>query len=371
MVGVVVISRGWAALLAFATLGLLLLIAHVLIVSGKPGESGAESKNSGGQGKDKIAKRRRGVKALVVGSDERASTSKVQAVLWTFAVFFAFVFLLIWGRSFGCSESGLTPEEVAACNRAADHRTSFSEIVSRELQADYYVLLGFPLGAAVAAKALTTAKVTTGTLTKTSYQGNPGVAQGLREVVSNDAGETDLLDFQYFAFNLLTLAFFLTEFLTDPAQGLPDLPATLIALSGLSAAAYTTKKALQEDVKPAVSSVIPRRVVLSAGSGIAIIGTGFGERRALEVADDDVSPPSWVDPAAWVKIDGEPLKITRWGATRIDAVLTDSLLSQHADGGDQAAPAELVVDTPQGQPSHPVTVELIARSNGVSAPAPP
>lgn len=67
----------------------------------------------------------------------------------------------------------------------------------------------------------------------------------MAEVVSNDEGQTDLMDFQYFAFNLLALGFFLFEFVPDPSGGLPDLPPTLLALTGLATASYTTKKGLE------------------------------------------------------------------------------------------------------------------------------
>ena len=191
---------------------------------------------------DVRARRRAGLGALVIGADGRASTSKVQAVLWTFAVMFAIVFLLFWGRSAGCGDS-----TGARCRAAHTARAAFSNFVNRGLQPEYYVLLGFPVTAAIAAKAITTAKIADKTLVKDPLrpeEGQGGFLQAVREVVNNDIGEADLLDTQYFAFNLLTLGFFFAQFLTNPAAGLPDLPATLIALSGLSAAGYTTKKAL-------------------------------------------------------------------------------------------------------------------------------
>jgi hypothetical protein len=190
------------------------------------------------------ARRRRGIKSLVIGTDGRASTSKVQVVLWTFAVFYAFLFLLLWGRSTACDTA--SGQAAPVCQDAADARGAFSRAVNGELQIEYYVLLGFPMAAAVAAKAITTAKVEDSTVVKPEIGADQkGVVQGLAEVVSNDAGQTDLLDFQYFAFNLLTLGFFFVEFLTKPGDGLPDLPPTLIALAGASTAVYTAKKALE------------------------------------------------------------------------------------------------------------------------------
>jgi hypothetical protein len=353
VVGVVVITQGWAMILAFVGMVLLLGLAHVLIVGAQPKSSGST---------DNVAKRRRGVKALVMGADGRASTSKLQAVLWTFAVFYAFLFLLIWGRSLGCDQERLRAEELALCSRATEERQAFAEIVGRELQADYYVLLGFPLGVAVAARALTTAKVAAGAITKSPNEQSEGVVQGLRETISNDRGETDLLDFQYFAFNLLTLAFFWTEFLTDPSTGLPDLPATLIGLSGLSAAAYTTRKALEQDVKPAVSTVIPRRIVLAEGTRVSVIGSGFGDRESSGALDDKTSPPATVLPPAWVKVDGIPVEAERWAATRIDALLTAEFVAQHPGATERPTPAELVVDVDGRPPSEPFSIELVPSS---------
>ena len=225
-----VINRPLAAVLALAAIAAPFLFVKLFVV------------NSPAQQSDPLKRRRSGLGALVIGSDGRASTSKLQAVLWTFAVFFAIVFMMLWGRSAGCGMS-----TGPRCQSAHNARAAFDRFVNRDLQPEYFVLLGFPLTAAVAAKAITTAKVENGTMVKEPLrpdEGDGGFAQALREIISNDAGETDLLDAQYFAFNLLTLAFFFTQFLTQPAAGLPDLPATLIALSGLSAAGYTTKKAL-------------------------------------------------------------------------------------------------------------------------------
>jgi hypothetical protein len=190
-----------------------------------------------------LRRRRRGVKALVIGSDGRASTSKVQVVLWTFAIFYALVFLLLWGRSLGCAGTDL--DETAECEQATTGREAFLAVANGSLQHEYYALLGLPVAAAVAAKAITSNREAEGELVKDDidpHQG--GFRDGLSEVVSNDAGETDLIDFQYFAFTLLTLGFFLTEFLSNPGTGLPNLPPTLVALSGVSTGAYTAKKAL-------------------------------------------------------------------------------------------------------------------------------
>jgi hypothetical protein len=53
-------------------------------------------------------------------------------------------------------------------------------------------------------------------------------------------------DFQYFAFTLLALGFFVVAFVDSPTNGLPAIPGTLLVLSGVSLATYVGKKALPD-----------------------------------------------------------------------------------------------------------------------------
>ena len=102
--------------LALACLAALALVVHGLAVAATGG--------------------RAGITALVVGTDGRTSTSKLQATLWTFAIAFALLSLLI-ARKFASFSSGL--------------------------QEEYLFLLGGPFAAAIAAKAITDTKAATGT----------------------------------------------------------------------------------------------------------------------------------------------------------------------------------------------------------------
>jgi hypothetical protein len=228
MLAVFVVTKPFAAGVALISILVPVLLLRALAATPRADEAPA------------AARRRQGLGALVIGSDGRASTSKVQVVLWTFAVFFAIAFLMVWGRSYGCGDA--QARALPRCVSAAEARVAFGNFVGRDLQLEYFVLLGMPVTAAVAAKAIASAQGPKPALAP--EEGDGGFLQSLREIVSNDAGETDLLDFQYFAFNVLTLVFFFTQFLNRPAAGLPDLPPTLIALSGLSSASYVTKKAL-------------------------------------------------------------------------------------------------------------------------------
>lgn len=349
---VFVVGKAAALILAAASILVFLYLVHRFIGRAQPLAAEQEA--------DLVKQRRRGVKALVMGADGRTSTSKLQAVLWTFTVLYAFLFLLLWGRSFGCGIDDLTEEQVASCNQAADDRVHFAEVTGRELQEDYYVLLGFPLGVAVAARALTTSKIASGSIVKEPNETSTGVASGLREVISNDDGETDLVDFQYFAFNLVALAFVWVEFLTDPSTGLPDLPATLVGLTGLSAAAYTTRKAVAEEGKPGISSLIPERIALAAGGRITVIGTGFESREVLATPDETADrPPIWVSEPAWVKLDGISLAITGWTSTRIDAALTQEVVDRFQGTTTWPAGVQIVVDLEDGRPSEPYDAQLV------------
>ena len=162
--------------------------------------------------------RGRAFRSLYVGADGRWSTSKVQALLWTYAIVFALVALFV-ADHLGL-ESGQGGE------------LSFSGIEFRE---EYLLLLGGPFAAAVLAKGIMTTKVENGTITKPEAPTEKSAVTGFREVISDDGGNVDLVDFQYFLFNLVALSFFLVAFLPNLGEGLPELPQFLVGLTSTSA----------------------------------------------------------------------------------------------------------------------------------------
>ena len=157
--------------------------------------------------------------ALINGFDNRWSTSKASVVLWTFGVIFAFLAILIHTRGDGLD--------------------------NLKLSSQYLALLGIPAGAAVGAKAITQNKAETGQLTKTPERSPPDALKGTAQLFSDDGGNVDLLDAQYFAFSLLLLAYFFAQFLSSESPKLPTLPHTLVGLSGVSAASYIVKKGVK------------------------------------------------------------------------------------------------------------------------------
>jgi hypothetical protein len=334
MDGPLVINRQLAGLIALVAVGIVAWFFDAIIRNNQRSKP--------------VPRRRRGLKALVIGVDNRASTSKLQASLWTVAVVFALTYMLFLGRSTACGAEQF--RDSSRCNAARSF--DLIEIISEPLQAQYFVLLGFPLAAALGAKALTTSKIAGGSLTKDKASDTEkGTTKGLAEAVSNDRGEIDLLDFQYFAFNLLALGFFFIQFLTKPFDGLPALPATLIALAGLSAATYTTKKALETDEKPGITTVIPHRVPLVVGQLIVIRGTGFQR-----------TPPPEDPMDRRITLDGVifPEAEIEWSPTRIEVKVTDAMIQTSRAKADGApVEAELQVDLGSDSfPCEPYTIEV-------------
>ena len=225
--------------------------------------------------------------ALLIGADKRTSTSKLQALLWTLLLSWALLVLTLQGR------------------------TGF------DLIPDYLVLLGFPALALVFAKAIVQQKLEAGDIAKpTPATGDPTEiaqqvetahieAQNARvaataaggagdagaavaaaqvaadaadsaaqaatmaatttddkrsffsyfgDIVNNDEGKADIVDFQYVVFNLVAATYFLVHFIGD--NRLPEIPETLLALTGASAATYVTNKAVLNQ-KPALTGVSP------------------------------------------------------------------------------------------------------------------
>lgn len=193
--------------------------------------------------------RRRGLWSLVVGLDGRGSTSKAQLVLWTYAVVFAFLVLLLQG---------------------------LDESIEEGFTEQYLFLLGIPAAGAVAARAITGSKVANHLIVKTTDPSQPSAASQTAavaaEMVSDDDGNTDIADFQYLLFNVVALVYFFHDLFKAGTDSLPVIPDTLVALTGVSAFAYLTKKGVVSDV-PSLSSVVPTTVMAgTAGQTLRLRG---------------------------------------------------------------------------------------------------
>ena len=198
-----------------------------------------------------LAFRRRGLKAAVIGQDGRASTSKTQVVLWTGAVVWALVDLLLLARAYPGGNL-------------------FINAVKTNWHPEYLVLLGLPVAAATTAKAAVAgansgqgpatsdssskAKIASGLSGNRVYVRDPispgvwGVLKGAAELLTDDDGVVAWADLQYVVFTLITLVYFASQFLAQPATGLPQVPAALLTLMGVSATGYAANKIVSTKV---------------------------------------------------------------------------------------------------------------------------
>jgi hypothetical protein len=188
----------------------------------------------------------RGV-GLVLGKDNRISTSKLQAMLWTYAI------------------AGAMASTIAA-NWVGDS-AGFDALFEGEFDiGPYLVLLGGPFAAAVGARALIGMRIGKGDSIKPP--GSPSASQAL----TNDRGDADLIDSQYLLFNLIALMYFVGAFVTDPSEGLPEIPTVLYALTGASALGYVSSKAIPSG-RPEIASISPS--VGTTRTQLTVYGSGL------------------------------------------------------------------------------------------------
>jgi hypothetical protein len=232
-------AAAWTALLVVAAL---VIVAQVILLWYQ-----ARLLSAAGDAPDQptLAFRRRGLKAAVMGQDGRASTSKTQVVLWTGALVWALVDLLLLARA----HSG---------------GSLFVNAVKTNWHPEYLVLLGLPVAAATTAKAVVAgansgqgpatsdpsskATIASGMSGNRVYVRDPispgvwGFLKGVAELLTGDDGAVAWADLQYVVFTLITLVYFASQFLAQPAAGLPQVPAALLTLMGVSATGYAANK---------------------------------------------------------------------------------------------------------------------------------
>jgi hypothetical protein len=196
-----------------------------------------------------------GLWRMIIGSDNRVSTSAVTATMWTFLVAFMLAYFIPRTWLFQHEPhlfDGLTP------GRTSDDQSVWP---------DYLLLLGGPFASLVLARGITSAKVTNGTLQKTVADDG---TQSIKQALTDDSGNVDLVDSQYVIFNLVAFAYVI--FGVAGTNRLPTIPGLLLALTGSSAATYVVSKGLQSSV-PTISSVLPSR--LRPGDRFTIAGSNL------------------------------------------------------------------------------------------------
>jgi len=187
-----------------------------------------------------------GAFAALIGTDGRTSTSKTLAGLWTI--------VLAWGIAF-------------LLGRHLFENQALSDVLPQDTWDQYLLVLGGPFAAAVLAKGIVTYQLSNGTLTKTTVAPD---AATINQVLQDDANQTDLVDSQYFLFNLVAIVYFLVQIARHPM--LPTMPAVLLAATSGAAALYVGNKAVSSN-KPVISSVVPRTA--RAGEQLTIAGSNI------------------------------------------------------------------------------------------------
>jgi hypothetical protein len=249
-----------------ALTGLLIISAMVAVVhraavrrqvaaqpTGKPAAAGAAATST-----DAVS-----IPGILIGADNRLSTSKLAAFAWTWALAWAILSLFI-------------ADWVGAA-------AGWTALVDQGLQDEYLVLLGGPFVALVSAKALVATDVQSGTQVKTSATEEQTALERVAQAFSDDNGQTDLVDTQYLLFGSLAIVVFVVAFLRDPGAGLPDLPDFIVGLTGVGATAYIANKVAARDAPPHVDRVVPDHA--TPGSEVTVFGRNLltvsqGGRRA-------------------------------------------------------------------------------------------
>jgi hypothetical protein len=299
----------------------------------------------------KAADRRSGLRGLIVGGDGRVSTSLLQTTAWTYALLYAFLDLLLLG--WHVVDRPGTPH-------LAKYSAGFGKLIAQQLRPEYFVLLGIPVSAAVFAKAMYSSKSANNQITKTT-SGQYGVLTGIAEAIGNDQRQVDLLDLQYTAFNVIALIYFFAVFfgntITHPAQGLTSIPPTLLALSGVSGAAYAAKKAVEQGTVPQITSATPR-----------VITIGQDSSPQVAIAGDELCSSGQNTGNRQVSLAGVALAAHDWTPQRVVADLP-SLPVTAASQGINAGVADLVVTDDQGIDSlpFPVDIEFITGPDSLSS----
>lgn len=271
---------------------------------------------------------------LLTGYDYRVSTSKSIAYVWTAVVAWIVlteVLIVLLGQPVELIQGAhghvtkTVPDFFTWMHHVLDEATS---------NALYLVFLGGPYAAAVTAKVLVTNKVARGTLQKPD-----GVPNRPGDVVRNDAGAIDLVDFQYVLFNLIVAGAAAGAFIKNVAAGLPSLTDYLAILTGGSALTYTINKGATSNA-PTLVSIDPQSArvgdrVTVYGNNLSAVANDPNAQPAVTVAgvtatvvagsatSDQVTFLVPAPPAGTAWFAGDPQRVIVTTVARVTAQLDD------------------------------------------------
>lgn len=256
--------------------------------------------------------------ALAMGMDNRLSTSKLQALLWTATVGFVYA--------------------MGYANRYITH--NYVDPIHSVPQ-NVLIALGMSVTSVVAAKAITTAQVAANPAAKDA---NTAVSYDPTALVADDgSASVSLPKVQVLFWTVISIVvYILSAFQRAPALatcspaaldanspncGLPDIDTMLMVFMGLGHATYLGGK-LASTPTPALTSASAqatadgRRIVVLTGSGLGSSGTIFMNGAPIEPNNLTWTPtgitfdlPDKLDGSQWAEGDAITLAVTAGGIT--------------------------------------------------------
>lgn len=186
---------------------------------------------------------------LIVGADNRDSTSKTVVLGWTSIVAWVVIATVLVSKG--------EDETFAA--------------LMEGLGTSYFAVLGGPVLAAFLAKAVTDSK-TSGD--DPSLQKTEAAKPALGDLVTTDNGGLSVADAQYLILNVCAAAYVIYAFAKHPEAGVPEFPEQLALLAGGSAATYAGTKSWTANA-PRISAMTPTHVDRTAVGNVSIRGTNL------------------------------------------------------------------------------------------------
>ncbi len=249
------------------------------------------------------------------GGDGRISTTYAQGALWT--VLLAIAFILF----------------VAQYGLGVIEKDTFTGGLSNFVPT-YLLLLGGPFAAAAALQVDYGIRKDDGSIQKASDVGTQ-----LKDVVSDDAGQANLNDSQFFVFNLVAAAAFVVMLSKTPTE-LPVLPDTLVALTSIAALSYVTTKAVSNQ-RPTITTIVAASVT-GAGPASIEVGTLVDIRGANFV----VAGTDTLEDLAQVRV--------KFGTVEV------GVLAKRPDGTVSVSASSIYVNVPEfGVTTFPANVHVI------------
>ena len=267
--------------------------------------------------------------SIIEGQDKKLSTSKFQWFVWTIAVVGGFSALFM-------------------------ARLLRGDTTDINIPSNVLLALGFSAVTMTTAKGITSAYVAGGKVDKSAP-----AAGGL---LTDDDGIADLSKIQLMTWTVIAIAIWVylvalklgdiawAGKLTKEAANLPDIPAALMVLMGLSQGGYLGKKLVTTD-SFRLDVLVPS--IAQPGDPVALFGAGFGNAKAddKKVADN---------PDSSVLAGGLKAATTSWTDGRIDFTVPARSPDGNAWHGTETVQVSVVIS---GTPSDKfLTLSVVAKA---------